>query len=106
MGPKRAQRQRASGEFGGNARNQLDTILGTPDLEARMREVFEKIGEELAENATAHSLPAGLVLTGGGSLLADAAELDGADQPRVNHCLTVPEPECTMSHSSPSNDRW
>ena len=47
----------------------------TPIIEARMREVFEKIGEELAENATAHSLPAGLVLTGGGSLLADAAEL-------------------------------
>ena len=44
-------------------------------IEARMRELFEKIGEELAANGTAHRLPAGLVLTGGGSLLAGAAEL-------------------------------
>ena len=40
-----------------------------------MRELFEKVGDELAANASAHRLPAGLVLTGGGSHLAGAAEL-------------------------------
>ena len=38
-------------------------------IEARMRELFENVGDELAANASAHRLPAGLVLTGGGSLL-------------------------------------
>jgi cell division protein FtsA len=47
----------------------------TEIIDARMRELFEKIGEELSENASAHRLPAGLVLTGGGSQLADIAEL-------------------------------
>ena len=47
----------------------------TEIIDARMRELFEKIGEELAENASVHRLPAGLVLTGGGSLLADAAAI-------------------------------
>ena len=44
-------------------------------IEARMRELFEKIGEEFEAAGDSHGLPAGLVLTGGGSLLAGAAEL-------------------------------
>ncbi len=47
----------------------------TEIVDARMRELFEKIGEEMAANASAHRLPAGLVLTGGASQLANAAEL-------------------------------
>jgi len=47
----------------------------TEIIEARMHELFEKIGEELGANASGHRLPAGLVLTGGGSLLAGTAEL-------------------------------
>ncbi|MFV2064019.1 MAG: cell division protein FtsA, partial [Chloroflexota bacterium] len=47
----------------------------TEIIDARMRELFEKVGEELTQNASAHRLPAGLVLTGGGSLLADAANI-------------------------------
>ena len=47
----------------------------TEIIDARMREVFEKIGEEMSENASAHRLPAGLVLTGGAAQLANAAEL-------------------------------
>ncbi|MFN8620924.1 MAG: cell division protein FtsA [Chloroflexota bacterium] len=44
-------------------------------IEARMRELFEKIGAEMARSGSAQRLPAGLVLTGGASLLAGAAEL-------------------------------
>jgi cell division protein FtsA len=44
-------------------------------IEARMRELFEKIGEELDRSGQAHRLPAGLVLTGGGALMAGAAQL-------------------------------
>jgi cell division protein FtsA len=44
-------------------------------IEARMRELFEKIGEDIDAAGDAHRLPAGLVLTGGGSLMAGAAEL-------------------------------
>ncbi len=44
-------------------------------IEARMRELFEKIGEEMARGGHAQRLPAGLVLTGGASLLAGSAEL-------------------------------
>jgi cell division protein FtsA len=44
-------------------------------VDARMRELFEKIGEEMSENASAHRLPAGLVLTGGAAQLANAAEI-------------------------------
>jgi cell division protein FtsA len=44
-------------------------------IEARMRELFEKIGDELDRGGQAQRLPAGLVLTGGGSLMAGAAEL-------------------------------
>jgi len=47
----------------------------TEIVDARMRELFEKIGEEVSDNASAHRLPAGLVLTGGASQLANAAEL-------------------------------
>ena len=47
----------------------------TEIIDARMRELFEKIGEEVSDNASAHRLPAGLVLTGGASQLANAAEL-------------------------------
>jgi cell division protein FtsA len=47
----------------------------TEIIDARMRELFEKIGEELSDNASAHRLPAGLVLTGGAAQLANAAEL-------------------------------
>ena len=47
----------------------------TEIIDARMHELFEKIGEALAKNASAHRLPAGLVLTGGGAKLANAAEL-------------------------------
>ena len=47
----------------------------TEIIDARMRELFEKIGEEMSENATAHRLPAGLVLTGGAAQAANTAEL-------------------------------
>ena len=47
----------------------------TEIIDARMRELFEKIGEEISANASTHSLPAGLVLTGGGSQLADVAAI-------------------------------
>ena len=47
----------------------------TEIIDARMRELFEKIGDEVTENASAYRLPAGLVLTGGGAQLANAAEL-------------------------------
>jgi cell division protein FtsA len=47
----------------------------TEIIDARMRELFEKIGEEMTENASAHRLPAGLVLTGGAAQAAGAAEL-------------------------------
>jgi cell division protein FtsA len=43
-------------------------------IEARMRELFEKVGESMARGA-GQRLPAGLVLTGGGSLLAGTADL-------------------------------
>lgn len=44
-------------------------------IEARMRELFEKLGESMARGGHGHRLPAGLVLTGGGSRLAGTAEL-------------------------------
>ena len=39
-------------------------------IEARTREIFEKLGEQMAKGSHGHRLPAGLVLTGGGALLA------------------------------------
>jgi len=44
-------------------------------IEARMREVFEKIGDELQKAGAVGMLPAGLVLTGGASQLAGTAAL-------------------------------
>ncbi len=44
-------------------------------IEARMRELFEKIGEEIDRAGHAGRLPAGLVLTGGASQLSGAAVL-------------------------------
>jgi cell division protein FtsA len=44
-------------------------------IDARMRELFEKIGEEIRAAAQGGMLPAGVVLTGGGSQLAGVAEL-------------------------------
>ena len=44
-------------------------------IEARTREIFEKLGEQMSKGSHGHRLPAGLVLTGGGSLLAGTAHL-------------------------------
>jgi cell division protein FtsA len=44
-------------------------------IEARMREVFEKIGDEIERAGHKGMLPAGLVLTGGAAQLAGAARL-------------------------------
>ena len=44
-------------------------------IEARMREVFEKIGDEIEKAGYKGMLPAGLVLTGGASQLAGTARL-------------------------------
>ncbi len=44
-------------------------------IEARMRELFEKVGEEIDRAGHTGRLPAGLVLTGGASQLAGTAEL-------------------------------
>jgi cell division protein FtsA len=44
-------------------------------IEARMREVFEKIGEEIERAGYTGMLPAGLVLTGGASQLAGTSRL-------------------------------
>lgn len=44
-------------------------------IEARMREIFEMVGTEIARAGHGGMLPAGLVLTGGGAQLAGAAEL-------------------------------
>jgi cell division protein FtsA len=44
-------------------------------IEARMREVFEKIGEQIEKAGSGGMLPAGLVLTGGAAQLAGAARL-------------------------------
>ncbi len=44
-------------------------------IEARMREVFEKIGEQIEKAGTGGMMPAGLVLTGGAAQLSGAARL-------------------------------
>ena len=44
-------------------------------IDARMREIFEKLGEEMAAAGHGGILPAGLVLTGGAAQLAGIAEL-------------------------------
>jgi cell division protein FtsA len=61
-------------EIGGEARRARKVEVAEI-IEARMRELFEKIGEELARAGHVGRLPAGLVLTGGASLLAGSAEL-------------------------------
>ena len=62
----------------------------TEIMDARMRELFEKIGEEMSENASAHRLPAGLVLTGGAAQVANAAEL-GRDVLQIPVRVAAPE---------------
>ncbi len=44
-------------------------------IDARMRELFEKVGQEIAAAAGGGVLPAGVILTGGASQLAGVAEL-------------------------------
>jgi cell division protein FtsA len=61
-------------EIGGEARS-ARRIEVAEIIEARMRELFEKIGEELARAGHVGRLPAGLVLTGGASLLPGSSEL-------------------------------
>jgi cell division protein FtsA len=60
------------GEEAGRKASRLELAL---IIEARMREVFEKIGEEIERAGAVGMLPAGLVLTGGASQLAGAAQL-------------------------------
>jgi cell division protein FtsA len=52
------------------SRHEMATII-----EARMREVFEKIADEISHAGYAGMLPAGVVLTGGASQLAGTARL-------------------------------
>jgi cell division protein FtsA len=60
------------GEGGGQAiqRRKLSEII-----EARMRELYQLIREEVARSGHEKPLPAGLVLTGGGARLAGVADL-------------------------------
>ncbi len=60
------------GEGGGQTiqRRKLSEII-----EARMRELYQLIGEEVARSGHGSPLPAGLVLTGGGARLAGVADL-------------------------------
>jgi cell division protein FtsA len=44
-------------------------------IEARTREILEKLGEQIEKGSNGLRLPAGLVLTGGGALLAGTADL-------------------------------
>ena len=60
------------GESDGRMASRLDLAN---IIEARMREVFEKIGEEIERAGNRGMLPAGLVLTGGAAQLAGTAEL-------------------------------
>ena len=64
--PRRGDRARGDGRGATATALRLDVA---EIIEARMRELFEKIGEEMAHGSHGHRLPAGLVLTGGGSLL-------------------------------------
>jgi cell division ATPase FtsA len=61
----------------------------TEIIDARMRELFEKIGEQISGHASAHRLPAGLVLTGGGSQLAGVADV-GRDVLQIPVRVAVP----------------
>jgi cell division protein FtsA len=60
------------GEGNGRMASKLDL---SNIVEARMREVFEKIGEEIERAGNRGMLPAGLVLTGGAAQLMGTAEL-------------------------------
>jgi cell division protein FtsA len=57
----------------GDRETTLDEVCDI--IEARMREIFEKIGEHIASVGDAGMLPAGLVLTGGAAQLSGAAQL-------------------------------
>ncbi|MBA2487800.1 MAG: cell division protein FtsA [Chloroflexi bacterium] len=58
----------------GEGRTALRLELATI-IEARMRELFEKMGEEIARSGHDGRLPAGIVLTGGASQLAGTAQI-------------------------------
>jgi cell division protein FtsA len=60
------------GEGGGRTASRLELAH---IIEARMREVFEKVGEEIGRAGHTGKLPAGLVLTGGASQLVGTAQL-------------------------------
>jgi cell division protein FtsA len=60
----------AEGDGWSASRYEMATII-----EARMREVFEKIGEEIERAGYAGMLPAGVVMTGGAAQLAGSAKL-------------------------------
>ncbi len=60
------------GEGGGRTASRLELAQ---IIEARMREVFEKVGEEIGRAGHTGKLPAGLVLTGGASQLVGTAQL-------------------------------
>jgi cell division protein FtsA len=62
----------AIGEDEGRTASRIELAM---IIEARMREVFEKIGDELQKAGAVGMLPAGLVLTGGASQLAGTAAL-------------------------------
>jgi len=58
----------------GEGRTALRLELATI-IEARMRELFEKMGEEITRSGHDGRLPAGIVLTGGASQLAGTAQI-------------------------------
>jgi cell division protein FtsA len=62
----------AIGDEGGRGASRLELAQ---IIEARMREVFEKIGQEIDRAGHTGKLPAGLVLTGGAAQLAGTAPL-------------------------------
>ncbi|HSH21993.1 MAG TPA: cell division protein FtsA, partial [Candidatus Caenarcaniphilales bacterium] len=62
----------AIGDAGGRSASRLELAQ---IIEARMREVFEKIGEEINRSGHTGKLPAGLVLTGGAAQLTGTAQL-------------------------------
>jgi cell division protein FtsA len=61
--------------IGGEAGREVPRTQVADIIEARMRELFEKMAEEIGAAGHGGMLPAGLVLTGGGSQLVGAAEL-------------------------------
>ncbi len=61
-------------EIGGGARTAKRLAIAEI-IEARMREIFEKVGEEIGRSGHDGRLPAGVVLTGGASQLRGSVEL-------------------------------